>query len=408
MVQTQKVVEQLGYTPNEAKVYIATLQLGECHISDIAHKLKMPPSSVQIIIDKLHKNGLVNFYTKKRYKYWVAENPERLLTQLQQREAMVREAMPALSRLRKKTHEGDKPSVKIFTGRDEIKYIFDDIIDTKHHILAIIPQDAFLELFEGTSILEEFIESRAQHFLRIRMLAPNTPTAKQLLDAASKELRDVRLLPERIAVETATFIYGDKVAFIMFNQKQPTGILIEDPGMRETKSAIFEEVWSRSGALDEPPALQEMGLFRVIADSSPQALLIADDKGAIIYVNRAWEEQFGYSLAEVEGQHLRLLKSGKTPPDVYERMWRTLHEDKPFQSDEIIDRRKDGSVFNLLTTIFPVHGSGQLWYVQILDDITQRKRVEELQKDVIRSVSEGAPAPIAAMLQKLLDGSASP
>jgi sugar-specific transcriptional regulator TrmB len=190
MVQTQKVVEQLGYTPNEAKVYIAVLSLGECHVSDIASKLKMPLSSAQVIVDKLHKNGLMNFYVKNRYKYWVAENPERLLSQLEQREELVRANMPALEALRrKKNGSAGKPTIKIFTGRDEIKLIFDDIIATKHHILAIIPEDAFLDLFAGTSTVDEFIESHMRRFLRIRILAPDTPAGRELANNAGKYLR---------------------------------------------------------------------------------------------------------------------------------------------------------------------------------------------------------------------------
>ncbi|MDE1925320.1 MAG: hypothetical protein KGH79_04060 [Patescibacteria group bacterium] len=247
MVQTQKVVEQLGYTPNEAKVYLAVLGLGECHVSDIADKLKLPPSSVQVIVDKLHKNGLMNFYVKNRYKYWVAENPERLLTQLQQREDAVRAAMPALDALRKKLgSKPGKPTVKVFTGRDEIRFIFDDIIETKHHILGIVPEEAFLRLFEGTSILEDFIESRTRHFLRIRMLVQETSAGKRLAETAIKNLREVRFLPGRIKIPTASFVYGDKVACVMFNQRQPTAVLIEDSDMRETKSFLFEELWDRS------------------------------------------------------------------------------------------------------------------------------------------------------------------
>ena len=63
-MQTQKIIEQLGYTQNEAKVYIAALSLGECHVSDIAGKLKLPPSSVGVIVERLHKDGLMNFYVR--------------------------------------------------------------------------------------------------------------------------------------------------------------------------------------------------------------------------------------------------------------------------------------------------------------------------------------------------------
>jgi len=37
-MQYRKVIEQLGYSPKEAKVYMTALRLGEALVSDIAQK----------------------------------------------------------------------------------------------------------------------------------------------------------------------------------------------------------------------------------------------------------------------------------------------------------------------------------------------------------------------------------
>jgi PAS domain S-box-containing protein len=100
-MQYQKVIEQLGYSPREAKVYMASLRIGEAHISDIAKKVRMPRTSVQAIMNRLHSDGLVNFYVMRRYKYWVAENPKYILFNLQKKEGVLSEAIPALSEIRK-------------------------------------------------------------------------------------------------------------------------------------------------------------------------------------------------------------------------------------------------------------------------------------------------------------------
>ena len=388
MAQIQKVIEQLGYTANEAKVYICALGLGECHVSDIAAKLKMPLSSVQVIVDKLHKNGLLNFYVRNRYKYWVAEHPEKLLTQLRQREETVLAALPALTALRKKSGKSQKPAIKIFTGRDDIQSIFNDIIESKQHISAIIPEDSFIELLEGTTIFEDFTSARIRGNLRIRVLAPDTPKGRKLAEAGGKELREMRFLPAHVDIETANFIYANKVAHIMFNQDQPTAVLIEDPGICATETSLFEELWERSGsgAQEESP-FSKPGLFKTMADRSPQPLLITNDKVEIVYVNPAWEKQFGYSFAEVQGQNPSMLQSGKTPRKVYETMWRALEAGASFQSDEIIDKKKNGELFTLLTTVFTIRSGNRQWYVQLLDEIAQRKRVEELQKKLQQGIA---------------------
>ena len=239
----QKVIERLGYTPNEAKVYLTTLELGECHVSDIAGKLKLPPSSVQIIIQKLHKDGLINFYVRKRYKYWVAENPTHLLLRLKEHEDAITLVMPQLEALRH--GERGKPHVKIFEDVKEIQLLYDDMLETKQHILAIIPWDDWVRLL-GREFMEDFIERRIRHFLRIKLLIPRTTLAAELQSRDDKELRETHYLPEDISINTTTLIYGKKVAIVSLNKKLPTAVLIEDSDIRETLTIFFEELWSRS------------------------------------------------------------------------------------------------------------------------------------------------------------------
>lgn len=238
-----KVIEQLGYPPNQVKVYLAALQLGECTVSDLAERVKMPRTSVQVIVDALHGHGLMNFFAKRRYRYWVAENPERLLITLEEREAALRAVMPELSAMR--SIAGARPTVKVFGGAEEIKRIHDDIIAAQRHILAIISWDDWVELL-GTEYMEDFIGRRVQHFLQIRILAPRTDHEIELRSRDAQERRQARFLPDHIRIKTTNFIYGTKIAMVSFNNKLPTGIVIDDADIAETMTAYFEELWKQS------------------------------------------------------------------------------------------------------------------------------------------------------------------
>jgi sugar-specific transcriptional regulator TrmB len=71
------VIQQLGYPPSEVKLYLAALDIGESTITDLSLKVGMPRTSVQTIIEDMHRRGLMNYYLKRRRRYWVAENPEK-------------------------------------------------------------------------------------------------------------------------------------------------------------------------------------------------------------------------------------------------------------------------------------------------------------------------------------------
>src|SRR3989344_1194814 len=236
-MHVQKAVERLGYTPHEAKVYLAALGLGESHVSDIAGRVKLPLSSVQLIVDKLHRDGLLNFYVRKRYKYWVAENPEHLLAKIREREDEIRAVLPQLESLRHGVH--GKPRVKVFESVEEIRLIYDDILETKKHILGFIPWDSWVALL-GRGFMEDFIEKRVRHFLRIRLLIPRSPLAQELRARDSKELRETRFLPKNFNIKTTAIIYGTKIVIVSLNKKLPTAILIDDPDICDTVTLFFE------------------------------------------------------------------------------------------------------------------------------------------------------------------------
>lgn len=236
----QKVIEKLGYKQNESKVYLAALHLGESTVAEIARIVKLPRTSVQVIIENLHKAGMINFFLKKGQKQWVAENPEKFLIDLKEKEAGIRAAMPEL--LAARSNVGARPTVKVFNGLEEIKMIMEDIIATKHNILAIHSWADWMK-FMGREFMEDFIERRTAHFLKIRLITPPTPEALELKNRDQKELRATKCMPEHVRIDNANFIYGNKVAIITLNEKRPTGILIEDADIYHTMSILFESLW---------------------------------------------------------------------------------------------------------------------------------------------------------------------
>lgn len=104
-MQYQKVIEQLGYSQKESKVYVTLLRLGESHVLEIAQKVAMACNTSRAIIGTLYADGLMSFYVLRRYKYWSVENLERLLTNLKRQEEIERAALFALTELRKITRK---------------------------------------------------------------------------------------------------------------------------------------------------------------------------------------------------------------------------------------------------------------------------------------------------------------
>lgn len=239
----RSAIEQLGYSPHEVRVYLAALRLGESTATDIAEKTRIPRTTVNLTIDSLSRKGLIYTYLQNRRKILTAVNPAKLLIRLKEREAALRTILPELQALR---HDiGDRLTIRTYSGAGEIKQIMNDIIETRHHMSAILSWDDWVTLL-GHPFMDDFVENRVQHSLRIKLLTPRTETALELKEKDGKELRTTRFLSDSISINNSNFIYGNKVAIISIKTKQPVGILIEDEDIHNTMEVLFENLWQQS------------------------------------------------------------------------------------------------------------------------------------------------------------------
>ncbi len=104
---------------------------------------------------------------------------------------------------------------------------------------------------------------------------------------------------------------------------------------------------------------------------------ITDLKGTITFANQKFADISGYSIKELLGQNHRIVNSGYHSSQFWKSMYHTLVSGNVFQG-EIRNRKKDGAIYWLETTIVPFIGSNNRVknYISIRTDITQRKFTE--------------------------------
>ncbi len=125
---------------------------------------------------------------------------------------------------------------------------------------------------------------------------------------------------------------------------------------------------------------QEIRQLSSVVSQMADPVVITSVDGVIEYVNPAFEQLAGYSLAEAVGQTPSLLKSGLMTADFYKTLWDTILGGAVFEG-EFINRKKSGEIYYEIKTITPIRDTkGDIThFVATGKDNTERKQGIEMQ-----------------------------
>ncbi len=159
-------------------------------------------------------------------------------------------------------------------------------------------------------------------------------------------------------------------------------------------TAIVRDVTERN------QAEQQMRLLTAALEAADNSIVITDRSGTIQWANLAWSKLTGYSLEEAIGQNPRILKSGVQTSAFYQEMWETILAGDSWRG-ELINQRKDGSLYAEQETITPVRDTdGTIThFVAVKEDITERKQAAEAlanERNLLRTLIDHLPDSIYA------------
>lgn len=143
--------------------------------------------------------------------------------------------------------------------------------------------------------------------------------------------------------------------------------------------------------LDEISKSQEdLFKFKLAIENSSEHVVITDPDGKILYANRGAEILTGFSREEMIGNNPKLW-GRQMPRDFYIKMWDTIKYKKLPFSGELINKKKNGQIYNVYSNITPIldENKNVKFYVAIERDITHEKREKEIvEKQVIERTKE--------------------
>lgn len=122
--------------------------------------------------------------------------------------------------------------------------------------------------------------------------------------------------------------------------------------------------------------LSALELKNSALNAAANAIVITDLNGQIEWANRAFTQLTGFSREEAYGRNPReLVRSGEHERTFYQAMWQTILSKQVWRG-ELVNRRKDGTLYHEDMTITPVVNDSQdiSHFVAVKQDISERIR----------------------------------
>lgn len=235
-----KTLQDIGFRDVEAKVYLATLELGEAIASDIAKKAKLKRPSVYVTLKDLIKKGYVSSYTRRKITRFVALDPVKVIASAKEKAGAAELALPELTALY--NAEGlAKPKIQFFEGVPGLIEIMEDTLQVPDKtILAWANVDLAWKTLED--YYPTYIRKKNERNIVVQGIFVDTKMGRRFQDRGHIEKRTVRLIPaDQFPMSNEINIYDDKVFII--SHKDLTGVIIQNKEIADTQRSIFKLGW---------------------------------------------------------------------------------------------------------------------------------------------------------------------
>jgi sugar-specific transcriptional regulator TrmB len=243
-----KELQDLGLSEKEARVYLASLELGQTTAEKLATAAKVNRSTTYVQIESLMKVGLMSTHEEGKKTVFAPESPEllkRLLLkqkdQLQSKERDLANLLPTL--LQQFQGAGERPLVRFFPGKEGIIAVREEVLCMRDKKLAVIlSSESMMEIFKPSE-LDGYTDRRVALGISSRAIY----TKREYFDKALQdhdELTEHRFLPSTpLTIDIRVF--DDKTALFSL-EGNLFALVIESKQIASSMRNIFEFLWKGS------------------------------------------------------------------------------------------------------------------------------------------------------------------
>jgi sugar-specific transcriptional regulator TrmB len=242
------VLQEIGLSKNEIKVYEKLLSIGSSSINRIATESNVHRRNVYDSVEKLISKGLVSEEFISRTRFVSAINPSRLMDIVREKETALEKVLPDLQKKFRSTAEPEK--AVLYQGIEGFKNYLNDILEVNEPVYFIGAKAFWLDerlkyfvpKFDKQRI-KQGIHFRHIYDFEVRQMSP---------EILKLRMNEYKFFPKELSSAVAIDLFGDHV--VTFYGVSP-GKLPEKPvqytvissKVAEGYKKYFDFMWKKLG-----------------------------------------------------------------------------------------------------------------------------------------------------------------
>lgn len=226
-------LEKLGFSGNEAKVYLSLIKLSSSKAGTIAKYSNLDRSSAYNALKSLLQKGLVSYVTIGKIKWFQCSSSNNITSYFSNKIQLANEFLPELEKIRTQTKL--KENVTLFKGVKGIRTVFENILRNADENLIFGSEGHFSR--KMPNFAKQFVRKLEKKGIKVKSIIRTSREDKT--DFKNKKIRTIHSTKESPVV---TNIFSNKIAIIIWSDS-PEAILIENKKAADAYSDYFNFMW---------------------------------------------------------------------------------------------------------------------------------------------------------------------
>lgn len=238
------LLEKLGLTKTEAKIYLLLLRLGQVPATPIIKKAELHRATVYDVLERLMEKGLVSYIIKNSIRYYSTTEPERFEVILEDKEKEIQEQQKSFQEIKKELNTlaslpKEQYPVEVLVGKGGLKTALEDVLRKKKTFYALGAQGNF----------QKYVQD--YHHIWHNKLKQLKIQCKMIYAEKCRKLRTkefplpyakIRFIDKVYDGPMTTHFYDDTVLIVMWAE-QPIVIRIKSKELVGHYRGFFELIW---------------------------------------------------------------------------------------------------------------------------------------------------------------------